>query len=209
MRLQLRLSEYECVAMKILVCPMAAAVNKLRREERDSWRGPPRRTSSHHRAMAAEYSVEEGFVRVCVRVRPLGEDRAAQGQLQVDLTKATIVVGPSEKDEHHKLLSSWGYSRRSATTFKFESVYESEDNDNIFQAVGRPLVESVLVGYNGTLFACACKLQCAHGCEGGQAPAAWQACPCAHRPKHTRPVCHAQMVRPARARRTPWGRSRS
>ena len=38
--------------------------------------------------------------------------------------------------------------------FKFASVFaDGEDNQELFVKVGRPLVESVMVGYNSTLFA--------------------------------------------------------
>ena len=75
------------------------------------------------------------YVRVSVRVRPLGEGRGEhQGLVRVDASRGTITVADQGK-------------------FSFESVYDSEDNAALFASVGTPLVEAVLVGYNATLFA--------------------------------------------------------
>ena len=74
-------------------------------------------------------------IRVGVRVRPLGAGRgAAQGKVQVDAPRGVIAAA-----DHG--------------SFAFESVFENESNETLFEGVGRPLVESVLLGFNGTLFA--------------------------------------------------------
>lgn len=41
----------------------------------------------------------------------------------------------------------------SETSFTFASVFREEDNQRLFELVGRPLVNNVCIGFNGTLFA--------------------------------------------------------
>jgi hypothetical protein len=76
----------------------------------------------------------DGFIRVGVRVRPLGEGRGERGRLKVSPKAGTIVT-----PEH----GSW----------VFEKVFEEEDNEQLYAQVGLPLVHSVMAGFNGTLFA--------------------------------------------------------
>ena len=76
----------------------------------------------------------DGFIRVGVRVRPLGEGRGERGRLKVSPKAGTIVT-----PEH----GSW----------VFEKVFEEEDNEQLHAQVGLPLVHSVMAGFNGTLFA--------------------------------------------------------
>ena len=80
-----------------------------------------------------------GYIKVGVRLRPVADDRGACTKLKVDAEKGEIQIdgrtGPESK-------------------FKFASVFaDGEDNQELFVKVGRPLVESVMVGYNSTLFA--------------------------------------------------------
>ena len=77
---------------------------------------------------------EAGYIRVGVRVRPLGEGRGESGKLAVDPRNGTITAPE-------------------LPAFSFENVYESESNQGLFEAVGIPLVHSVVTGYNGTIFA--------------------------------------------------------
>ena len=81
-------------------------------------------------------------IKVCVRVRPLGEGRGERGdRVHVDSVenKMTIQAQGKRDTESH--------------TFDFESVFEKEDNPALAEMVGKPIVASVCQGYNGTLFA--------------------------------------------------------
>ena len=94
-----------------------------------SARGMQLRRQSTQRGLTGD-----GYIRVCVRVRPLGEGRGERGKLSV-APKAGTIVTP----EHG--------------SFVFEKVHEQEDNEKLFEEMGMPLVSSVLSGYNSTLFA--------------------------------------------------------
>ena len=39
------------------------------------------------------------------------------------------------------------------SSFTFENIYQEEDNQGLYEKVGVPLVESVISGFNGTIFA--------------------------------------------------------
>ena len=83
----------------------------------------------------SQTSAGGGFIRVGVRVRPLGEGRGESGKVvKIDARNGTI-----DAVDHGN--------------FTFEDVFEKEDNAALFEKVGRPLVESVMTGYNSTIFA--------------------------------------------------------
>ena len=83
-------------------------------------------------------------IRVRVRVRPLGDGRGAlREKLQVDKQRGVITIGDQGQ----------GGSSQSSSTFAFDTVYESEDNQAVFEHVGRPIIENLMLGFNGTLFA--------------------------------------------------------
>ena len=85
-------------------------------------------------------SGSQGFIRVIVRVRPLGEGRGTSCQLvNVDARRHCITVTGRQSEPQR---------------FDFERVVsETEDNESLERTVGTPLVEQVVQGYNGTLFA--------------------------------------------------------
>ena len=70
----------------------------------------------------------EGYIRVGVRVRPLASDRGAADKLLI----ADAAQGRIDDGKGH--------------TFDFSAVFEQEDNEAIFEVVGRPLVENVITG---------------------------------------------------------------
>ena len=76
----------------------------------------------------------EGYTVVYVRLRPLDPRRGAAGGL-------TVLPERSEV---------W----RAQERFAFSAVFDGAvQNAQLFEAVGRPLVDSALLGYNGTLMA--------------------------------------------------------
>ena len=82
-------------------------------------------------------------VKVFLRVRPLtDEDVKSSGKdtiiEQVDLTRNSISI---QKDGDHK-------------SFTFDSVFEHNSSQKaIYLKVGKPVVEGILDGFNGTIFA--------------------------------------------------------
>ena len=73
-------------------------------------------------------SQSEGYIRVGVRVRPLASDRgAADKSLNSDASQGRIDDGKGHR-------------------FEFSAVFEQEDNEAIFEVVGRPLVKNVITG---------------------------------------------------------------
>ena len=78
---------------------------------------------------------EAGYLRVGIRVRPLGAGRGEQSNdLVVNTEKGTI----EHKDNK----------------YRFAHVFrDDDDNGAIMDKVGKPIVGAVTSGYNGTLFA--------------------------------------------------------
>jgi hypothetical protein len=80
---------------------------------------------------------DSGYTAVAIRVRPLDTSghrgSADECILSVDSARGEICCGKEK--------------------FCFASVFSGEDNAQLFEAVGRPLVGAALLGYNGTLIA--------------------------------------------------------
>ncbi|GBG33339.1 Kinesin-related protein 3 [Hondaea fermentalgiana] len=83
-------------------------------------------------------------VHVVVRVRPQNaKEEAAGGKVAVKVSKEEIQV------DNVGSLSGEGVSR-----FTFDRVFQPESTQaEVFESIGRPLVENVFEGYNGTIFA--------------------------------------------------------
>lgn len=98
-----------------------------------------------------------GFIRVAVRVRPLGERRGERGvKVKVDSASGVISVQQPLGAAAAAAAASAGKSAAGIAdrqNFAFERVYETESNEQLLVSVGKPLVASVCQGYNGTLFA--------------------------------------------------------
>ena len=77
-----------------------------------------------------------GYMRVGVRVRPLGEGRGESSKdgLKIDAARGCI----THKDQK----------------YEFANIFDQgQDNSALFQTVGQQLVSAAIMGYNGTLFA--------------------------------------------------------
>ncbi|XP_052279055.1 kinesin-like protein KIF3A [Dreissena polymorpha] len=85
-------------------------------------------------------------VRVCVRCRPMNEKEKEQGCIQVvnvDTVRKNVTVNHKE--------SSRGEPPK---TYSFDNVYAPDAKQvDIYNETARPIVDFVLEGYNGTIFA--------------------------------------------------------
>lgn len=99
-------------------------------------------TASKPAEMRDDGIAAEGYIKVSVRLRPLMDGRGEANLLQANTETGEIVVESEQTNRSEP-----------RATFKFGSVFDNADNLDVFRAIGRPLVESVMVGYNATLFA--------------------------------------------------------
>ncbi len=100
-------------------------------------------------------SANEDTIRVFVRIRPLNQNEEHAGQ-----SGSIIKVGPAasprgiDEDEiapiptHLSLLQA-----NSPKTFGFDGVFGEEANQSdIYELVGRPVVDYAMTGYNGSVY---------------------------------------------------------
>ena len=76
-------------------------------------------------------------------VRPLGKGRGERGEkltVYADTRKISVASKSARGSEDSQ-------------SFDFDSISDKDDNRQLFEKIGRPLVDSVCEGYNGTLFA--------------------------------------------------------
>ena len=91
-------------------------------------------------------SNKEETVRVCVRCRPLNSKERQNGNqkvVEMDTTRGTVVLQPanSQPSEVPK-------------TFTFDQVYDdTTKQENLYAQTASRIVDSVLEGFNGTIFA--------------------------------------------------------
>ena len=96
-------------------------------------------------------------VQVLARFRPENDyERSNRGEVAVrfsdDGCQVRLVSGLGLPGSHG--LSIPGDSHR----FDFDRIFDpTASQATIFEHVGQPLVEAVLEGYNGTIFACECR----------------------------------------------------
>ncbi|KAI1717077.1 kinesin motor domain-containing protein [Ditylenchus destructor] len=95
-----------------------------------------------------ENSGEVDNVKVVVRCRPLSEQEIRQGhQTAVDVNKSTKSITVSS-------IGSTNGNNEPAKTYTFDEVFDNQsDQISIYNQVARPIIENVLKGYNGTIFA--------------------------------------------------------
>ena len=88
-------------------------------------------------------------VRVVVRVRPLSESELSAGReavVSASAERKEIAIGPGGA-------AAGGGAPR---TFTFDDAYgETSTQADVYASAAAPIVESVLAGFNGTIFACA------------------------------------------------------
>lgn len=106
-------------------------------------------------------------VKVIVRCRPFSDKEKAEGHsniVTIDHKAATVTITqpiskkpptkPSSSSSSSSAPTSLPYSESSSKTFTFDSVFDSNSTQrDVFNATARPIVDAVLNGYNGTIFA--------------------------------------------------------
>uniref|UniRef100_A0AC35TTY8 Kinesin-like protein n=1 Tax=Rhabditophanes sp. KR3021 TaxID=114890 RepID=A0AC35TTY8_9BILA len=88
---------------------------------------------------------EDNNVKVCVRCRPLNPDEIGNcDKLAVSIDKLNKSIVVSNKSN----------SNESTKDFTFDDVFDMDsDQYTVYNSVARPIIENVLKGYNGTIFA--------------------------------------------------------
>jgi hypothetical protein len=83
---------------------------------------------------------------VVVRCRPFSEKEKAAGHsciVQMELDRNVVSINDPEKPTDP------------SKTFTFDSVFDSNSEQiSVYDTTARPIVDSALNGYNGTIFAC-------------------------------------------------------
>ena len=96
------------------------------------------------RACDTSMSKKEETVRVCVRCRPLNSKEKADGRdriVNIDTKAGSITLAAAGSSEPPK-------------NFTFDNTYdESNSQEYIYQQTAARIVDSVLEGFNGTVFA--------------------------------------------------------
>ncbi|KAM3576480.1 hypothetical protein VYU27_001644 [Nannochloropsis oceanica] len=106
--------------------------------------------SSFTHEISASSSPGEESVRVVIRVRPLNEKEKQDERIIV--TQANESKGEIEVQNPAALLS--GRTGSESKKFSFDAVFgETSTQQQVYDMCAAPVVESVLNGFNGTIFA--------------------------------------------------------
>uniref|UniRef100_T1JZ75 Kinesin-like protein n=1 Tax=Tetranychus urticae TaxID=32264 RepID=T1JZ75_TETUR len=101
-------------------------------------------------------SAKSEAVKVCVRCRPMTEKEIAGGHervVEMDPTKGIVTLLPI-KSQITSTVYRTPSNGESAKQFTFDAVYDCNSKQTeIYDETVRPLVDSVLEGFNGTVFA--------------------------------------------------------
>lgn len=94
---------------------------------------------------AVKTASDEENVRVIVRIRPLSkveEEKGCRDIVSVDRTENSITV--------HNPVPEGGTPK----SFRFDAVFATDSTQaELFNQVARPIIQNVIEGYNGTVFA--------------------------------------------------------
>lgn len=86
-------------------------------------------------------------IKVVVRCRPINkkeQDKNCKVIVEMDLDSNTVTVSPPENASADHQVKS----------FSFDHVFHTQaTQESVYNAVARPIVQNVLEGYNGTIFA--------------------------------------------------------
>jgi len=100
--------------------------------------------------MQATLGSNKGRVTVMCRVRPFSKIELSHG------AESTVTFAPSFDGKATKSLSIQGppNNDKGNTSYSFDAVFDMESQQqDVYQVSARPIVEAVLDGYNGTVFA--------------------------------------------------------
>jgi hypothetical protein len=91
--------------------------------------------------------MSKGNVNVVLRVRPLNQKEIARG------ASCCLDFIPNKKDVH-LTMSSETSSAHGLNKFTFDKVFDTNSQQkDIYDFAARPIIDSVLEGFNGTIFA--------------------------------------------------------
>ncbi|KFV63957.1 Kinesin-like KIF6, partial [Dryobates pubescens] len=97
-------------------------------------------------------------IRVYARVKPLGKRQETAGRTGGgaggDLDNDETSLSSLEVIMPHDLADGFVNNKRESYKFKFQKIFDQEEKqDVVFDSIAKPVAESVLAGYNGTIFA--------------------------------------------------------
>ena len=103
--------------------------------------GLPRQPDSPGSPQVNADAGDSNTIQVGIRIRPLGEDRGHTTGAVVADTRTGRITIKGQHDNH----------KPDGETFRFTSVFEEQNNEQLFEVVGLPSVIAVSSGYNATL----------------------------------------------------------
>lgn len=102
-------------------------------------------------------SKKEETVRVCVRCRPLNSKEKSDGRERI------VTMDP--RSGTCSIIPPGGNNGELPKTFTFDQVYdESVTQEYIYMQTASRVVDSVLEGFNGTIFACVALVSYLYAC---------------------------------------------
>lgn len=123
--------------------------------------GPTSRSTfsakSISRATIKSCPIEPECIKVAVRCRPMSEKEIADGHesiIELACERCEIIIRNPNLEPSNLLGTRKTTRRNHSKVFKFDAVFGwNSEQDDIYNEVCRPIVNSVLQGFNGTIFA--------------------------------------------------------
>lgn len=117
---------------------------------------PIRKESMSAKSSLSNNSVDDSHVKVAVRCRPMSEKEINDGYqsiVELESDNRIVIHDVSESPSDH-LGTASGERKNYSHVYDFDAVFGPDSTQKqIYDCVCRPIVESVLEGYNGTIFA--------------------------------------------------------
>lgn len=116
----------------------------------------PTNSAEPARKEITEIEEEENNVKVAIRCRPMSEKEINDGhETIVEFeSKTRIVVHDMSATPSDQLGTNSGERQNISHVYDFDAVFDhNSSQEEVYDSVCRPIVDSVLQGYNGTIFA--------------------------------------------------------
>lgn len=113
-------------------------------------------SGNRQRADDAKQKQDDGHVKVAVRCRPMSEKELSAGYEPIIEfeSEQRIVVHDVSEQPSDQLGTKSGERRNISHVYNFDQVFDWESRQHdVYDQVCRPVVDSVLEGFNGTIFA--------------------------------------------------------